>query len=85
MAALLATTYDWFQELESGKGVCSVFFYIRKAFDTVPHRKLVEKLCQLDVSPFVLRWIRSYLMERHQKVVLGGDESNTISVISSVP
>ena len=41
---------------------------MRKAFDTVPHRKLIEKLCQLNV-----------------KVVLGGDESNTIPVISSVP
>ena len=47
VGALLATTYDWFQELESGKGVCSVFFDLRKAFDTVPHRKLIEKLCQL--------------------------------------
>jgi len=54
---------------------------MRKVFDTVPHRKL----CQLDVSPFVLSWIRSYFTDRHQKVVLGGDESNTIPVISSVP
>ena len=80
MAALLATTYDWFQELELGKGVGSVFLDIRKAFDMVPHRKLIEELCQQDVSPFVLRWIRSYLTYRHQKVVLGGDESNTIPV-----
>ena len=31
------------------------------------------------------RWIRSYLTDRHQKVVLGGDESNTIPFISVVP
>ena len=37
VAALLATTYDWFGELESGKGVCSVFYDIRKAFNTVVH------------------------------------------------
>jgi len=55
VGALLATTYDWFQELESGNEVCSVFFDIRKAFDKVPHRKLIEKLSQLDVSLFVLR------------------------------
>ena len=52
-------------------------FDIRKAFDTVPHRKLIKKL---DVSPFVLRWIRSYLTVRHHKIVLGGDESNKIPV-----
>ena len=33
----------------------------------------------------MLRWIRSYLTDRHQKVVLGGDESITVPVISSVP
>ena len=63
VGALLATTYDWFQELESGKGVCSVFFDIRKAFDTVPHRKLIEKLCQLDVSLLQTDTKRLYLEE----------------------
>ena len=46
VAALLATTYDWFQELIQAKELAQ---YRRKAFDTVPHRKLIEKLCQLDV------------------------------------
>jgi len=37
--ALLITTYDWLiiNELEAGKEVCSMFFDIRKAFDSVPH------------------------------------------------
>jgi len=32
----------------------------------------------------VLRWIRSYLTDRYQKVVLGGDESNTIRCASRI-
>ena len=83
--ALLTTTYDWLKELEAGKEVCSVFFDIRKAFDSVPHRELVQKLCKLHINPIVLKWITSYLTMRYQKVVIGGEESETIPVTSGVP
>ena len=73
--ALLATTYDWFTHLEAGRDVSSIFFDLRKAFDTVPHRALMTKLQQLNVSPFILRWICSYLTARQQKAVIGGEES----------
>ena len=55
--ALLTTTYDWLKELEAGKEVCSVFFDIRKAFDSIPYRELVQKLCQLHINPIVLNEI----------------------------
>jgi len=55
--ALLTTTYDWLKELEAGKEVCSVFFDIRKAFDAIPYRELVQKLCQLHINPIVLNEI----------------------------
>ena len=85
MSALLTTTHDWFVKLEAGKEVCSVFFDLQKAFDSVPHRELVEKLCKLHISPVVLKWIRNYLTNRHQKVVIGSEESKAISVTSGVP
>ena len=78
MSALLTTAHDWFAKLEAGKEVCSVFFDLQKAFDSVPHRELVEKLCKLRISPVVLKWIRNYLTNRHQKVV------SYISVTSGV-
>ena len=85
VSALLTTTHDWFVKLEAGKEVCSVFFDLQKAFDSVPHRELVEKLSKLHISPVVLKWIRNYLTNRHQKVVIGGEESKAISVTSGVP
>ena len=47
VTALLSVTHDWFQALEAGQEVCSIFFDLRKAFDSVPHRPLVDKLANL--------------------------------------
>ena len=43
------------------------------------------KLCKLRISPAVLKWIRNYMTNRYQKVVIGGEESEVISVTSGVP
>ena len=84
VTAQLTTTYDWFKELEAGKEVCSLFFNIRKAFDSIPHRELVQKLCKLHINPIVLKWITSYLTMRYQKVVIGEEESETIFQLHQV-
>ena len=85
VTALLSTTYDWLEEMEAGRDICSVFLDLKKAFDTVPHQSFMEKLVRLNLNPFILQWLCSYLMNRQQKVVVGGEESETIPVISGVP
>ncbi len=44
VSALLSTVHQWFKILEEGKEVCAVFLDFRKAFDSVPHIPLLEKL-----------------------------------------
>ena len=46
---------------------------------------VVELVCKLHIGPDVLKWIRNYLTNRHQKGVIGGEESKVISVTSGVP
>ena len=58
---------------------------IQKAFDSVPHKSLIDKLRALDLDPYILRWICSYLMDRKQYVVLNGKASTTCSATSGVP
>ena len=46
---------------------------------------LLQKLAELQVNSFILRWIGSYLLNRSQAVVLGGVQSSPLHVISGVP
>ena len=45
----------------------------------------MEKLVRLNLNPLILQWLYSYLTNRQQKVVVGGEESGTMLVISGVP
>ena len=62
-----------------------MFLDLKKVFDTIPHQSLMEKLVRLNLNPFILQWLCSYLTNRQQKVVVGGEESGTMSVISGGP
>ena len=71
VTALLAVTHDWLKALESRHNVCSVFLDLRKAFDSVPHRLLLEKLNPYALDSCILSWLHSYLTERKKKTTCG--------------
>ena len=76
---------DWLLALDQGHEICVVFFDVSKAFDTVPHLDLLQKLSELGLDPYLIRWIRSYLCERSQFVCIDGINSHTLPVASGVP
>ena len=56
-----------------------------KAFDKVNHSKLLLKLHSYGIRNATLRWIRAFLSNRQQKVVVEGEESDSVPVTSGVP
>ena len=56
-----------------------------KAFDKVPHRRLLYKLEYYEIRGSTHKWISSLLSERSQKVVLDGQASDPVPVLSGVP
>ena len=57
-----------------------------KAFDKVPHRRLLYKLDdRYGIRGSTHKWISSWLSERSQKVVLDGQASVPVPVLSRVP
>lgn len=72
-------------EMENGGQVDVVYTDFEKAFDRVDHVILLRKLYALGIHGDLLRWIKSYLSNRSQAVVLGGFKSDFISIPSGVP
>ena len=62
-----------------------VFFDFWKAFDTVPHRRLMTRLVELGIHPTLLAWLCSYLSRRCQHVVVNGQSSSSKYVLPGVP
>ena len=56
-----------------------------KAFDKVPHRRLLHKLDYYGIRGSTHKWINSWLSGRIQKVVLYGQASDPVPVLSGVP
>ena len=56
-----------------------------KAFDNEPHRRLLYKLEYYGIRGSTHKWISSWLSERSQKVVLDGQASDPVPVLSGVP
>ena len=73
------------QLLDSGKPVDMIYFDFRKAFDSVPHQRLLAKLKCYGISGSLLRWISSFLTARRQRVVLRNEHSGWLPVESGVP
>ena len=72
VSALFDVFHNWSIILDQGYEVCAVFFDLQKTFDLVPHKPLIKKLKAIDLNPFLLKWICSYLTDRSQHVVLNG-------------
>ena len=68
------------------KDPVDIFFLdLQKAFDKVPHNKLLLKVHNIGIRGKLLGWITDWLKGRKQRVVLEGDKSDWIEVCSGVP
>ena len=57
----------------------------QKAFDKVPHQRLILKLKSHGMGNSIINWIEQWLTDRRQRVVVDGEVSNWKSVLSGVP
>jgi len=82
---LLTAMEYWTQSLDSGASTDVIYLDISKAFDSVPHVRLLSKLKAYSIGGHLLKWISNYLIGRKQCVVLNGCRSNWALVKSGVP
>jgi len=71
--------------LDEHKNVDVVLLDFQKAFDKVPHKRLISKVNSFGITGKVSRWIESWMAGRKQRVVLNGSVSEWKLVTSGVP
>ena len=64
---LLECLFDWTKAYDEEKGVDAIYLDFRKAFDTVPHARLLYKLHHLGIRGHALDWIGGFLSNRRQR------------------
>lgn len=73
------------QILDDRGQVDIIFLDFRKAFDKIPHPKLLHKLSTILQNDELINWIAAYLINREQVVCIRGTNSTSQSVGSGVP
>ena len=71
--------------VDDGSPVDVIYLDFQKAFDKVPHQRLVLKLKSHGMGNSIVNWIEQWLTDRRQRVVLDGEVSSWKSVIGGVP
>ena len=85
LAQLLTCYTDWAKARNRLQQTDIIFLDVSKAFDSVPHERLLLKLLRHGIDGSLLLWIRNFLTKRRQRVVLRGNCSDWSPVISGVP
>ena len=82
----LVTTVDDLAKTIDVKGQSDLLILdFSKAFDTVPHQRLLHKLSYYGIRGGTHNWISSWLTQRTQRVVIDGESSEEVPVESGVP
>ena len=82
---LVSVVHEWSKILNTHGQVDIIFLYQAKAFDSVPHERLLLKASYYGIRGKLYSWLRSFLTDCKQRVVVNGTSSDWSAVTSGVP
>ena len=82
---LLRMTEDWRNALDNRQTVGTIAIDLSKAFDCMPHGLLIAKLNAYGFCNNACKLIKSYLVDRKQRVKIGHTFSEWVNNIKGVP
>ena len=85
VSQLIETVHVMLSTLEKQKERDVIFLDFSKAFDKVPHKRLLYKLRHYGIRGKLQQWIGNFLQDRHQQVMVEGATSSPAPVHSGVP
>ena len=81
---ILFTSY-LYKVIEEKKVTAVLMLDLSKAFDSIDHQRLLEKLRKLNVSDLTLAWFQSYLTDRTQRMRIQNSLSDSLTINHGVP
>ena len=85
VTCLMKNTNDWYLNIDKGEYTGLIFIDLKKAFDTVDHNILLQKLAKYGVNGLEHDWFASYLNNRKQFCKVNGVSSNVSDINCGVP
>ena len=82
---LLEVLEDWSRSIECGESVDALYLDFQKAFDAVPHQRLLSNLESFGITGIRKRWIAHFLQDHQQRVVVRLHFSPWAPIASGVP
>ena len=82
---LVTTDHDLLEKFDTGFQIDMIILDFSKAFDTVPHGKLLHKMKLYGVDCNINSWLSDFLTNRRMKADVDGEESDSVIVDSGVP
>ena len=82
---MISLTESVKRTIDDGMFGCGVFIDLQKAFDTVNHSILLQKMEHYGIRGTALNWFTSYLSERQQYVSVNGNTSDQLEISCGVP
>ena len=85
VTSLFEVTSYIYQEMDKGQRVGMASLDLSKAFDSISHTHLLQKLTNIGLGEDVVKWMKSYLTNRRQKTKFSSTISEIEIVKSGVP
>ena len=82
---LIKVIDEWTLVLDSGGQIDIVYTDFEKAFDKVPHKRLLSKLYSYGFNEVIIKWITNFLCYRTQRVKIHDALSEPVHVRSGIP
>ena len=82
---LLEYLEDITEAMDNGKDADVIYLDFCKAFDKIPHRRLLKKLEKYGIKGKLLNWIKDFLSDRQQRVFIKGSSSTWTDITLGVP
>ena len=82
---LISSIDDWASSINMKRQTDVIILDFSKAFDKVSHTKLLHKIRHYGITSNTNNWIKAFLGNRSQQVVVNGQASNPAAVLSGVP